>query len=334
MASEAPKRTRRPRFSRMETLTLVEEVESRAAVILGKLNGEVTVDKKNKAWEDIAMSVNAVSRFRRTPGELRKKFKDLRTHVKSKAVAEQRHAASTGGEPPVDITYNDAEVVVLRMLPPTLFAGLPISNIEDDPLRVSEPVPGPQPSTSNGDGVIRPSSAGVTGSAEASGFNAAIGESSSLVSVDVDEDPTFQIIKHTDDVPQCSQDPTHQLFRIEDPTQPSTFPKPFAALQPSAASQPYTALQPSLPPAAKQSCSRTPAGSQSELELIPQFLENQQEIRDLLHELVQVQHEQAQAQRELVEYQHQSAETQREYLNLLRQFMTHATEWFKANAKQ
>uniref|UniRef100_A0A0P4WC50 Regulatory protein zeste n=1 Tax=Scylla olivacea TaxID=85551 RepID=A0A0P4WC50_SCYOL len=295
MASEAPKRTRRPRFSRMETLTLVEEVESRAAVILGKLNGEVTVDKKNKAWEDIAMSVNAVSRFRRTPGELRKKFKDLRTHVKSKAVAEQRHAASTG---------------------------------------VSEPVPGPQPSTSNGDGVIRPSSAGVTGSAEASGFNAAIGESSSLVSVDVDEDPTFQIIKHTDDVPQCSQDPTHQLFRIEDPTQPSTFPKPFAALQPSAASQPYTALQPSLPPAAKQSCSRTPAGSQSELELIPQFLENQQEIRDLLHELVQVQHEQAQAQRELVEYQHQSAETQREYLNLLRQFMTHATEWFKANAKQ
>lgn len=80
----------------METLTLVEEVESRAAVILGKLNGRLTADMKNKAWEEVTASVNEIARVERTTIELRRKLRDLRSHVKSKAVAEQQNAASTG----------------------------------------------------------------------------------------------------------------------------------------------------------------------------------------------------------------------------------------------
>lgn len=96
MAIEPLKKMRRPRFTDTEILTLVEEVYSRAAVILGKLDSKITADRKTKAWGEVAASVNAVGRAVRTADELRRKFKNLRTHVKSKAAAEQRHVAGTG----------------------------------------------------------------------------------------------------------------------------------------------------------------------------------------------------------------------------------------------
>ena len=61
MGAPPQKIRRRPRFTETELITLVEEVDARAAVILGKLDSKITAEKKWKAWEEVATAVNAVS---------------------------------------------------------------------------------------------------------------------------------------------------------------------------------------------------------------------------------------------------------------------------------
>lgn len=98
MALPYVKHQRRPKFSETEALTLVEEVERRRHIILGRLEGsKVTGEKKQRAWEEVTALVNEVSRVGgRTEEECRRKFKDLRSLVKVKAAKEQRHLAGTG----------------------------------------------------------------------------------------------------------------------------------------------------------------------------------------------------------------------------------------------
>ncbi|KAK8375293.1 hypothetical protein O3P69_012778 [Scylla paramamosain] len=84
---------------------------------------------------------------------------------------------------------------MLWMLSHTVFAGLPYPESDGATLQVSGPLEGPQPSTSSGVGDIQPSSAGVAGSAGASGFDNAV--SSAL-----DENIFVQIIYVTDDYMQ------------------------------------------------------------------------------------------------------------------------------------
>lgn len=98
MSSEPPakKLSRRPRFTDAETLALVEEVERRFPVIMGRLDSRVTADTKNRAWEEVTAIVNGCSRIKRTTDELRRKYRDLRAHVKGKAAKEHRHIEGTG----------------------------------------------------------------------------------------------------------------------------------------------------------------------------------------------------------------------------------------------
>ena len=91
------KKTRRPRFTDSEALALVEEVEARSAVILGKLDSRITAEKKAKAWEEVTVQVNVASKVGdRTPDEVRKKFIDLRSSAKIKASKEDNHVQGTG----------------------------------------------------------------------------------------------------------------------------------------------------------------------------------------------------------------------------------------------
>lgn len=63
----------------------LEKVEKTKEVISGKLTVSVTSEKKQRAWEQIFQAVNSVARVQRSPEELRRKLKDLRTYVKSKS---------------------------------------------------------------------------------------------------------------------------------------------------------------------------------------------------------------------------------------------------------
>ena len=89
------RKCRRPRFTDAELIALVEEVERRAEVITGKLDPGLTCDQKNKAWGEVADAVNAISNVPRSQQEVRRRYRDLRSHVKCKAAAEQRHIAGS-----------------------------------------------------------------------------------------------------------------------------------------------------------------------------------------------------------------------------------------------
>ena len=97
--SEPPRKlVRRPKFSDEEVLALVEEVRKRRGVVLGRHDYKtgVTAQKKQQAWQQICFAVNAVSRVLRSVEEVRRKFVDMKTHVKSKASAEVQHFEGTG----------------------------------------------------------------------------------------------------------------------------------------------------------------------------------------------------------------------------------------------
>ena len=74
--SPPSKKVRRPNFTEVEVLTLIEEVKKREHVILSKLDNTVTAVSKEFAWEEVTSCVNAVSTTKRKPNEVKTKFKD------------------------------------------------------------------------------------------------------------------------------------------------------------------------------------------------------------------------------------------------------------------
>ncbi|KAK4323439.1 hypothetical protein Pmani_005860 [Petrolisthes manimaculis] len=87
MSAEPPqKKIRRPNFSENELLVLITEVRKRKQqVIKKKFDSGVTVSAKTieNAWDAICEEVNSVSKIKRITSDVRKKFRDMRSHVKS-----------------------------------------------------------------------------------------------------------------------------------------------------------------------------------------------------------------------------------------------------------
>ncbi|XP_050706796.1 nuclear apoptosis-inducing factor 1-like [Eriocheir sinensis] len=137
MSSPPRKIQRRPRFTEAEILALVEEVERREHVILGKhdMRAGVTESTKRYAWEEVCDCVNAVSHVERSVEELKRKFRDLKAQVKSKSAAEMKDMGATGGGPPANVEYSEAELVLLRMQAPIAATGAPYPDSEGQPLR-------------------------------------------------------------------------------------------------------------------------------------------------------------------------------------------------------
>ncbi len=89
---------RRPRFNEAELFALVEEVERREHIILGKhdMRAGVTEATKRCAREEVCDRVNAVSHVKRNVEELKRKFRDMKAQVKSKSAAEMKAMGATG----------------------------------------------------------------------------------------------------------------------------------------------------------------------------------------------------------------------------------------------
>lgn len=93
------KRVRRPNFSDDELLVLIDEVGKRKRVVLEKKfdSGELVSAKTiDNAWVTITQEVNSVSRLKRTTADIRKKFRDMRSHVKSKKANNTKETQKTG----------------------------------------------------------------------------------------------------------------------------------------------------------------------------------------------------------------------------------------------
>ena len=102
--------TRKPNFSTEELEVLVNSVKAHYQHLFGQ--GALKVDSRQKAviWASIAGDVAAVGSCARTVAELKHKWRDLRTSVKSRIAASHRHASATGGQ------LNEVEQIVASTL--------------------------------------------------------------------------------------------------------------------------------------------------------------------------------------------------------------------------
>ncbi|XP_068900664.1 uncharacterized protein [Tenebrio molitor] len=99
MEKQTYKKGRRAKnFTHSETSVLVTEVEKRRQVLYGPLRGpSLTQFHRDRGWEQVLSCVNAVAPTLRTVGDLKKKFKDLKSRVKAKANVYKQEVEKTGG---------------------------------------------------------------------------------------------------------------------------------------------------------------------------------------------------------------------------------------------
>ena len=77
---------RNPNFSMNEIAVLVDNIEKHTHVLFSKQNNTVTNSKRNILWKCITERVNViVGGFMRTPDEIRKKWSQLYSGVKTKS---------------------------------------------------------------------------------------------------------------------------------------------------------------------------------------------------------------------------------------------------------
>ena len=96
--SAPPAKVRRPNFTRAEMFCIIHEVKQRRALLLGNLNNYaagITNERRERAWEAIVSTVNAISHITRTPEEIRSKFRDMRAQCKMKISKNVRYMEGT-----------------------------------------------------------------------------------------------------------------------------------------------------------------------------------------------------------------------------------------------
>nr|XP_015839408.1 PREDICTED: myb-related transcription factor, partner of profilin-like [Tribolium castaneum] len=85
-------------FTPTEVEILIVEVENRRNILFGPLKGpSLTQYHRDRAWDQVLSHVNSVAPCVRSVGELKKKFKDLKSRTKSRANALLRESRKTGG---------------------------------------------------------------------------------------------------------------------------------------------------------------------------------------------------------------------------------------------
>ena len=106
---------RQPNFTTMELQALTQSIGGKAKVLFGRLGGVMSVVTKEAAWKEVAIDVSAVSGIRRSAAEVKKKWIQVKSSAKGKAVALRKERGKTGGgkSGTDDLSENDTAVVSL-----------------------------------------------------------------------------------------------------------------------------------------------------------------------------------------------------------------------------
>ena len=98
------KRVKKTKCSDLENVTLLEEIEKEKDLLTSHFQNGVTLKRKEMLWKHIADSVNAIGGNGRSVGQVKKRWKDM----KSAVIDRQRQRTKTGGGCPLqDIQYED-----------------------------------------------------------------------------------------------------------------------------------------------------------------------------------------------------------------------------------
>ena len=124
MASPA-KKVRKSNFSPSEISVLTDKFEENMDILQSKFTTSVRNAKKNKIWEEITETVNAVGVTARTTQEVRDKWKNLQSNAKrefsSSFKSEQR---KTGGGPAPQTPRKPVKKIINMFCDTPSFTGL------------------------------------------------------------------------------------------------------------------------------------------------------------------------------------------------------------------
>jgi uncharacterized protein YgfB (UPF0149 family) len=87
---EAKFAKRQPNFTAMEVQAMTQSIGGKARVLFGRLGGVMSVVSKEAAWKEVASDVSAVSGVRRSAADVKKKWAQIKSQAKGKAVSLRR----------------------------------------------------------------------------------------------------------------------------------------------------------------------------------------------------------------------------------------------------
>lgn len=92
---------RKPTFSKLDEAIIKDGYVEFKEIIEAPFSSTVTKSAKDKVWQTITDRLNASSTVYRSPSEVHKKFKNLKSSMKQKIATEKRSERTTGGGSPV-----------------------------------------------------------------------------------------------------------------------------------------------------------------------------------------------------------------------------------------
>ena len=97
---ESTKRMRKPKFSAAECTLILQLGEENIETIREKFSSSLTNKKKNDVWQTMAYRVSAIGVAKRTPNDIREKWRAMKGEARKDLGKEQRMVKKTGGGKP------------------------------------------------------------------------------------------------------------------------------------------------------------------------------------------------------------------------------------------
>ena len=118
------KKHRKPNFTTAEVIMITEEVEKNLETLRSKFTNDITNKSKNEVWRKIADRVNAAGVHKRTPQEVRDKWKNLTSKAKKDFTIFKNESRRTGGGPPPKKPNQATEKIISLFEEDPSFSGL------------------------------------------------------------------------------------------------------------------------------------------------------------------------------------------------------------------
>ena len=115
---------RKQNFTPAECNLLVNLVEQNLETLRGQFSNTVTNAKKQKLWETITSKVNSFGYEKRTPIEIREKWRNMTQIAKKTNSGIMRSQRKTGGGPPVKPPTTTTQKIINLLSDEPSFSGI------------------------------------------------------------------------------------------------------------------------------------------------------------------------------------------------------------------
>ena len=116
---------RKQNFTYAECALLVDLVEKNMDTLRGQFSSSITNAKKQELWKTIASRINSLGYEKRTPSEIRDKWRNMTQIAKKTNSGIMYSQRKTGGGPPVKPPSTTTEKIINFLGDEPSFSGIP-----------------------------------------------------------------------------------------------------------------------------------------------------------------------------------------------------------------